>query len=518
MFNPSSIFNFNTLQSIPKPTRSFFLCLIILLSVGTSISSNRSLFEKTLPKYPTITPVLSYIDTHYADKPEVIFMGSSRLVSCIKTYPLAKLLNISPECVLNLSIDSGSFWEYQVIYRENSNFFNKCKVAIINVEPWMFNKNIINPIFKTQNFYQPYFTIWATLSERLAHPDFISKISMAFDFFWPVSEKRSLDSWISLIQSSEKGKNNFGHLGFPDYHSNQQAYHALANSPIFKANSIARDHMNNYRFSNIKARYLEDLINNLKSKCDHIILLQPPVRKEYMNVIYNNKSYHETYQHVVSFLHDLEKKKDNIQYISWETPEMCGLNESIFVDYGHFNKNGAYQFTDLLFNTLVDDDVFESINSGEKCLPFPANVKIAELQQLLKYFPDNWSYRSQLGLLYAENDQTEEAEKELQTAIEINPGSSKILRTLSSIYIENGKFNQAIETLQQMADIEPDNENIYYNISCLYSKLNKKQKAIKWLKIALNKGYKNYQHLKLDKDMENIKDTDFFKKLTSEVR
>jgi len=126
---------------------------------------------------------------------------------------------------------------------------------------------------------------------------------------------------------------------------------ALANNPRFTAKKIAETSLNNFEFDELKAEYLKRLINLLKThKARSIILVQPPVRQEFMDIIYMNPKMLMVYKKTISFIHGLED--ENVRSLIWETTKNCGLDDSVFLDYGHFNKNGADIFTQKLFNTI----------------------------------------------------------------------------------------------------------------------------------------------------------------------
>ena len=511
MFNRLSIFSFNTIEEFPRPTRSFFLCLFILLVAGSLLSINRDNIEKSIPKYQTITPVLLYIDNYCIESPKVAFFGSSRFVSCIKTDIFAKLSDIAPANVLNFSLGSGSFWEANVVYRERPELYNNSSLIIIDVEPWMFNKNMRHPVYKKILPYQPYFPIWASLKERTEPPGIGSKTSLVFDFFWPVTERRSFPDWYAAIKTLTNSQNVSAGLSIPTYQYNAAEYQSLATAPNFSAYSIAHDHLNNYEFAKYKANYLRHLVKRFEKQCDHIVLLQPPVRKEYMDVIYNNPDYLATYKQVLTFIHSLENKK--VSSIIWETPAGCGLDDSVFIDYGHFNLNGANKFTGILYNKLNIMGLIDPIKIDTD--KYPADENIAILQEKLKYQPANVSYRYKLGLLYGKNGQLDKAQREFQTALKLEPGSMKILKALAMVYVNKKQYQEAILTFKRLVDIQPENNIFHYNISCLYAIQNMKNESIEWLTKAIDNGYSNWDHLKNDKDLENIKYTPYFKSLTN---
>lgn len=67
-----------------------------------------------------------------------------------------------------------------------------------------------------------------------------------------------------------------------------------------------------------------------------------------------------------------------------------------------------------------------------------------------------------------------------------------------------------------MVALWPDYANTYYNIACMYSRQNKIENSIKWLKLAVNKGYKNWNLIKTDKDLENIRGSLYYNELIKE--
>jgi len=351
MSNPSSTSGSNPTGKKPQTIKVALLTLIILLCVDLSLSIFRDYLEKIVGK-SNITPVFSYLDLNDPRDAEAIFFGSSRFVSCIKTDLFAKLSGMEPAKVLNLATDSGGSWEELLLLRKYPGLLDATPLVIIEVEPWMFNKNLIHPIYKKLHLFEPHFYTWATFQERLEYPDLTMKLLLLADYIWPFSERRSLNDWVFVIQSIINGRYVEPHLSIPAYHYNLEAFQSLANSPIFFAQNIAQDHMNNYEFANHKAEYLKRFIHLAEKKSKKIILLQPPVRKEYMDVIYNNPKYAETYIQYLRFIRSLVN--ENVHSIIWETPTDCGLNDSVFIDYGHFNYHGAYIFTQRLFIEMKD--------------------------------------------------------------------------------------------------------------------------------------------------------------------
>lgn len=74
-------------------------------------------------------------------------------------------------------------------------------------------------------------------------------------------------------------------------------------------------------------------------------------------------------------------------------------------------------------------------------------------------------------------------------------------------------YDKAVALFRKILSITPNNSIIYYNISCLYAIQNKKTEALDWLRQAVDHGYDNWEKLKTDPDMHNIKETPYFRSL-----
>jgi hypothetical protein len=156
--------------------------------------------EKIVGK-SNLTPIFSYLEINDPRNAEVIFLGSSHFVSGIKSDFFAKLSAMEPPKVLNLAADSEGSWEELLLGRKYPSIFHAFPLVIIEVSPSMFNKNGIHPIYKTPYTFEPLFYTWATLQERFEYPDPMLKLLLISDYFWPISERRSLSDWVSVIQS-----------------------------------------------------------------------------------------------------------------------------------------------------------------------------------------------------------------------------------------------------------------------------------------------------------------------------
>ena len=81
--------------------------------------------------------------------------------------------------------------------------------------------------------------------------------------------------------------------------------------------------------------------------------------------------------------------------------------------------------------------------------------------------------------------------------------------TYSSIH----EYPKALDILLNIRHLQPDNADVYYNIACVYAKLNKAEDSIVWLKQSIEKGFQNWDLIKKDPDLTNIRKTTYVKEL-----
>lgn len=81
-------------------------------------------------------------------------------------------------------------------------------------------------------------------------------------------------------------------------------------------------------------------------------------------------------------------------------------------------------------------------------------------------------------------------------------------------YYYLGDRDKAIETLNKA--LKKDAKANYYDAACLYSIMNDKDKAISYLRKALENGYREFVHIKRDRDLNNIRTATEYKALMAE--
>jgi hypothetical protein len=222
------------MKKAPQGIKVALAAFVILFFAGTALSMFRDSLERTTGR-SNLTPIFSYLERHGPGHPRVIFLGSSRFVSCIKSDLFAELSGAGSSSVLNLAADSGGTWEELLVLRKYPGLLDSSPAVVIEVEPWMFNKNMKHIIHKTPYSFEAHFYTWATFQERLEYPDLKTKSLLLADYFWPFSEAGRWWSGAPPFACSCWGKRwslNSARL----YTINMKwAYKAPLNTPTFQA-------------------------------------------------------------------------------------------------------------------------------------------------------------------------------------------------------------------------------------------------------------------------------------------
>lgn len=89
---------------------------------------------------------------------------------------------------------------------------------------------------------------------------------------------------------------------------------------------------------------------------------------------------------------------------------------------------------------------------------------------------------------------------------------------LAHLHRNLNQFDKTIEYYKKALSITRKEPTLYYNLACAYATAKKQKEAIETLKKAVQEGYKDYQWMLLDRDLDYIKKTPEFKKIVEELQ
>ena len=119
------------------------------------------------------------------------------------------------------------------------------------------------------------------------------------------------------------------------------------------------------------------------------------------------------------------------------------------------------------------------------------------------------------GDLLLQKGNKKEAEADFEAVIQkdtIADGGSCRQYALLSL----GRDKEAEEWMERIIESDPDDAGNYYDKACLLARMGKLNESIAALRTAFEKGYRSFSHIRLDDDMDAVRDLPEFKALVQE--
>lgn len=138
------------------------------------------------------------------------------------------------------------------------------------------------------------------------------------------------------------------------------------------------------------------------------------------------------------------------------------------------------------------------------------DAAIADIKASLKLYPQDSGLHYNLGILYQRKGKLDAAIDEYQQALSIEPEFIEALNNLALTYMIQNENDKALALFNKLTALQPDNAGHLYNLACIYSRQNQIEASIDRLKKAVEKGFSNWNLIKTDKDLENIRGSSHF--------
>ncbi|NWF98600.1 MAG: tetratricopeptide repeat protein [Nitrospirae bacterium] len=119
----------------------------------------------------------------------------------------------------------------------------------------------------------------------------------------------------------------------------------------------------------------------------------------------------------------------------------------------------------------------------------------------------------QQGMNYLRTHDYDNAIKEFTVAIQKYPNYDVAYSNRAVAYMQQSKFNKALDDLKKAEEINPNNPTVHYNFVALYSLQKQLDRALDSLDRALELGFNNYDALRTDTDLNNVRKHPEFRKI-----
>lgn len=148
---------------------------------------------------------------------------------------------------------------------------------------------------------------------------------------------------------------------------------------------------------------------------------------------------------------------------------------------------------------------------GQKDLGAPDAVAV--LEKRIAEDPQDPMLRWRLGRVYLERHKPDEAISQLKRALTISPRLAPALHDMAVAYSLKGEYGPALSHLKELVSIQPDNPDHAYNIACVYAKQGNETESVLWLKNAVRKGFRNWDLMRSDPDLDTIRNTEGYQQI-----
>lgn len=81
----------------------------------------------------------------------------------------------------------------------------------------------------------------------------------------------------------------------------------------------------------------------------------------------------------------------------------------------------------------------------------------------------------------------------------------EILSQLGHLYTQSGRYRDGLAVDRRLVALRPRDPVVYYNLACSFSLLKQTTRAVTALKMAIELGYNDVDHMLTDPDLENLR-------------
>lgn len=128
-----------------------------------------------------------------------------------------------------------------------------------------------------------------------------------------------------------------------------------------------------------------------------------------------------------------------------------------------------------------------------------------QLLKTIELAPDSYISHYLLGMIYFEQEHLPEAIDELTVVTTKDPDFAPAQSLIGMCYLKVNLYIHALTAFKKAVDLDPADYTSMYNVACVYSLEKNPDSAIKWLQRAVDNGFTDFDHMKTDSDLDNIR-------------
>lgn len=99
-----------------------------------------------------------------------------------------------------------------------------------------------------------------------------------------------------------------------------------------------------------------------------------------------------------------------------------------------------------------------------------------------------------------------------------DPAFCDVIEILGGLYTRHGRNDDGLKMDRKLARLRPDNPTVHYNLACSLALCKRPADALRSLKRAVALGYRDFDWMQQDPDLEGLKHNPAFRKLLAKLQ
>ena len=105
-----------------------------------------------------------------------------------------------------------------------------------------------------------------------------------------------------------------------------------------------------------------------------------------------------------------------------------------------------------------------------------------------------------------------------ESVLKRNPAYTDVIELLGGLYTKHGRVADGLKMDRRLVRILPENATAHYNLACSLALVKKKADALRSLRQAIELGYRDFDWMQQDPDLEILKDHPQFVALLEQLK
>ncbi len=105
-----------------------------------------------------------------------------------------------------------------------------------------------------------------------------------------------------------------------------------------------------------------------------------------------------------------------------------------------------------------------------------------------------------------------------ETVLKRDPRYADVIEILGGLYTKHGRIADGLRMDRRLVRLLPDNPTAHYNLACSLALVKRKADALKSLRQAVSLGYRDFDWMQQDPDLEGLKDHPEFQTLLDQLK